>query len=109
MPKSQINEGWETRYEEIKSFVHVSIDTGGILTTLYHRDLITDTEIERSSWKINLIEPFLTRMVLNMIKGTIKYSTDNWSTEAWQDMGMDDMADSVNYTLLEKWAEGFNR
>lgn len=78
----------------------MTLDTRKILDPLLGNGLITEDEYDRSMWKIKLIEPFLTRMVVNMLKGSIKYTTDTWDAATWQDMGLDDKADGVNYELL---------
>lgn len=94
------NAGWEARYEAIKPKVWVRVDAARILYYLELEGLITRAEADRALWKIALIEPFVTQMALNMVKGTIKYPNDDWSIETWSDMGLDDKADSVNYDLL---------
>ncbi len=96
-----VNEGWEDRYERVKHRTRVQIDPHPILDPLLADNIITEEEWHRSEWKIELIEPFLTRMVVNMVKGTLKYPRDDWDAATWKDMGMDDKADSVNYDLLE--------
>ena len=100
MPNPETNEGWEQRYEAVKDAVVVSIHPGKILDALISQDLITYPEYERAMWKITLIEPFVTRMVVNMLKGTVKYPSDDWPAETWQDMGLDDKVDGINYELL---------
>lgn len=96
------NEGWEDRYTRIKAAIRVHLPNDKMLYALEELGLITRAEVDRSLWKIALLEPFVTRMMLNMIKGTIKYPTDDWTTDMWDDMSMDDQADSVNYNLLFK-------
>ena len=97
--QAEVNPGWEARYQIVRNRVHISIDTK-FLAQLGADGIITGPEVGRSRWKIALLEPFVTRMVVNMLKGSIKYTTDDWSAETWQDMGMDDKADGVNYELL---------
>lgn len=94
----EVNRGWEERYKDIQNKLEVHLMPGVILTSIH--GLISEDERTRSLWKIRLVEPFVHRMVLNMIKGTIKYPTDDWPAEVWEDMGMDDQADSVNYSIL---------
>ncbi len=99
----KINEGIEfvvkRRMPVEKMGVVGSLDNG-TLGALKHIGLISQEEADRSAWKIKLIEPMVTRRVINMIKGTIKYTSDDWSAETWQDMGMDDKADGDNYDVL---------
>lgn len=98
--QAQVNPGWEERYQAVRDRVHIELPSYDILQGLHITGVITSDEMMRSSWKIRLLEPFVTRMVVNMIKGSIKYTTDDWSEATWQDMGMDDKADSINYELL---------
>ena len=102
MSNVTVNPGWATRYEEIKSRTHISLDQAILLVNQMVADgLLTTEERTRVGWKVKLLEPFVTRLVLNMIKGTVKYPTDDWPTNTWMDMGMDDKADAVNYELLK--------
>ena len=105
MSQVEVNPGWEERYEAIKGRVYIQLYPAPILRSLLSDGLITDSEYKRAIWKIHLIEPFVTRQVMNMIKGTLKYPTDDWSDEVWKDMGLDDKADSVNYDLLRDRAQ----
>ena len=100
MSNVEINEGWEQRYQAVKDHVSIDLSPKAILGDLVFSGLITEAESERALWKILLIEPFVTRMVVNMIKGTIKYTTDDWSLETWREMALDDRVDGINYDAL---------
>lgn len=100
MPQAQVNPNWEERYQQVKEQINIFLDPHKILDSLYQNNLITIEEWHRSLPKIYMLQPFITRMVVNMIKGTLKYTSDDWSTEIWQDMGMDDKVDGVNYEIL---------
>jgi len=100
MPDITVKEGWEARYTRIKENFSISLNVNNLVLNLLTSRAITEEEGVRCQWKIRLIEPLVTRMVLNMIKGTLKYPSDDWPVEVWQDMGMDDKADMVNYGLL---------
>ena len=97
---AEINDGWETAYQVVKARTWVALFPKDILDPLLADGIISEDVYDRSMWKIKLIEPFLTRMVVNMIKGSLKYTTDTWDAATWQDMGMDDQADGINYKLL---------
>lgn len=97
---AQVNPNWEAAYQAVKARTKVVLNTREILEPLFVHGIISLEEYDRSTWKIKLIEPFVTRMVVNMIKGSIKYTTDTWDAATWQDMGMDDKADGINYELL---------
>tara|TARA_Y100000310_G_scaffold328215_1_gene395982 strand:+ start:6841 stop:7176 length:336 start_codon:yes stop_codon:yes gene_type:complete len=100
------NAGWEARYEDIKAQFHLYLDFALLesLDRLQFNGLIDQAESERAYWKLKLLRPFVARLALNMVKGTIKYPDDDWSIETWSDMGLDDKADSVNYDLLRDHA-----
>lgn len=98
--QAEVNSGWEHDYQRIRNMVRVDLPMDTIMSALYNRGLLDTKQIARSRWKIKLLEPFVTRMVVNMIKGTIKYTSNEWSADTWQDMGMDDKVDSINYGLL---------
>ena len=100
MEQAEINPGWEHDYQTIRNIVSVELPMDDIMDVLYNRGLLDTKQISRSRWKIKLIEPFVTRMVVNMIKGTLKYASDDWPDETWEDMGRDDKADGNNYDLL---------
>lgn len=98
--QAEVNPGWERDYQTIRNIVSVELPMDDIMELLYNRGLLDTKQISRARWKIKLLEPFVTRMVVNMIKGTIKHTSDNWSAETWQDMGIDNKADAINYGLL---------
>ncbi len=98
-----VNPGWEERYAKLlASFPQINLEANKIALSLIAAGVCTEEEAARAQWKIRLIEPFVTRLVVNMIKGSMKYTTDNWSGDTWSEMGMDDQADGVNYGLLFK-------
>ena len=105
MPNTDVTPGWESRYTQIRTFIRV--DLSKVITDIFllaDAGIISMEEAKRSAGKVKLLEPFVTRLVTNMVKGTLKYPTDNWDINTWLDMGMDDQADSVNYSILLKQA-----
>jgi len=100
MPTVDVNPGWAGRYREIQKQVYVEIPAASLLYKLETKGLLNADEVSRSLPKLALLEPIITRMVVNMIKGTVKYPTDDWSLDTWIDMGMDDLVDSLNYSAL---------
>ena len=102
--QAQVNPNWEPRYQKIRENLYIPIGTK-FLAQMVAAGMLSEDEANRSRWKIKLIEPFVTRMVANMVKGSLKYTTDDWLSETWQDMGLDDAdmefkADGINYGLL---------
>ena len=102
MTQVEVNPGWEAKYQEVLKYIPNIIGERlhPIINQMVADGLITAGEAARSKWKISLLEPVVQRMIANMIKGTLKYPTDDWPIETWMSMSLDDMADSVNYTLL---------
>lgn len=107
MADAEVNLGWEEKYQEIRNSAYLkefhddlNLITGHLVDNLFRQGLLTSDQGTRSLWKIKLLYPFITRMCINMMKGSIKYTTNDWSSETWADMGMDDKADSVNYDVL---------
>jgi hypothetical protein len=99
---AKVNDGWEEIYEIIRRDTEGMelFDTVKLLDFLNSNNLITTEQRDRSGWKINILQPFMLRLAVNMIKGSVKYTSDDWSDEVWRDMGMDDKADSINYDYL---------
>ena len=101
MTQVEVNPGWEAKYQEVlKRIPTIITNAVPMLEWMVYAGLLTQDEADRCSWKIALLEPIVQRMIANMIKGTLKYPTDDWPIETWMSMSLDDMADSVNYTLL---------
>ena len=99
----EANKGWEERFNAIREHTTgepILFYPHTLLSELETRGLITHSEWMRATRKMHLIRPFVQKMVLNMLKGTVKYSHDNWSTETWHEMSTDDKVDSINYDLL---------
>jgi hypothetical protein len=99
----EVNEGWEARYQNIKEHYPSTgsgYTPGHYIDTLYGAGMLTLEECSRSLWKLELIRPFLARMILNMVKGTLKYPSDDLTGDAWAEGALDDRVDSVNWQLL---------
>jgi hypothetical protein len=64
--------------------------------------MLTRDEYNRLGHKLEMVEELAYKLVLNMIKGTLKYNTDDWTMAEWLAFGIDDAADSLNYWLLTR-------
>ena len=97
-----VNEGWQQRLRAIKeSFpINVAITLPG--GELY----LNDEETLRLVPKMAMVRAAAAKMVLNMIKGTIKYPADTWSADEWMACLIDDQTDALMYTYLLEAAMG---
>lgn len=57
-------------------------------------------------WKLRLVEAAAAKMAANMLKGTLKYDSDNITEKEWLDHLGDDLTDSLNYYWLLLAARG---
>lgn len=96
-----MNENWETRLAEIKAAGAV---TGVITFTDEDGLLLSDAESERLRPKLNLVAAAAERMAYAMVKGTLKYESDDYSVDQWLEMATDDATDVTCYLPLLKEA-----
>lgn len=61
---------------------------------------LTQEEYSRLRPKLRLVEEVAAKLAANMLKGTLKYDTDDYEIEKWLEMGIDDTADGLNYQML---------
>ena len=67
----------------------------------FHSEL-SDDEYLRIRDKLQLVKQIAAKLAANMVKGTLKYDTDEWSVDQWLDYATDDAVDTVNYLFLMK-------
>ena len=97
--RAAVNEGWQERAKEIchldnfEVFIHMNPDMG-----------LTHDESERLQSKFDLVAEYARHMAMNMVKGTVKYVTDQYDLETWMVEEEDDHVDSDNYWLLRRQA-----
>ena len=99
MTRLETNIDWEDRYEElgnVNSFV-VDINIGYHLSTQ-----LSPSEYKRLQLKLRLVEKYARKLAVGMLKGTLKYPTDNWSVEQWMHEQEDEEVDRLNYLLLKQ-------
>ena len=90
------NELWEKRVKELclPNYFNCMV---GMDTDLVSQ--LTDDEIQRMTPKMHLVQEFAKAMAAGMLKGTIKYPTDDWGTN-WVSNMLGEQADAINYMLL---------
>jgi len=99
-----VNPDWQKRYRVLGRPEHfdVEITTREDLQTLG----FTSAEYARLMPKLQLVAQFAARLAVAMLKGTVKYDSDDWSVEEWMDFEDDDTVDAINYRLLRTAAHG---
>jgi len=88
--------GWEARVKELCKAENfgVSIYTAGL------HGKITEEERTRLLKKLKLVERAASYMAAGMLKGTIKYPTDDVPLEQWVAHVVGEGADQMNYQIL---------
>lgn len=61
---------------------------------------LTGTQLGRMRWKLELVEFGARAMAAGMLKGTLKYPTDDYSIDQWIGHLIGEGADQMNYQLL---------
>ena len=97
-----INENWEARYDKLINEDCFSVN---IFLEFALTDNLTEDEIDRLQIKLYPIEDLAKRLAVAMLKGTLKYPTDNRTVEEWAAFEEDEFFDLVNYRLLLKAAQ----
>ena len=99
MKRLETNEGWENRYEQINEPSYFEVVIFPFVNILYRLD---KTEAERLQKKLKLLENYTRKLAVGMLKGTLKYPTDNWTVEQWMHEEEDEEIDRINYRLLKQ-------
>ena len=95
MDKQRTNPGWEERAERLCDPANFVVE----VTNLPLKGL-TPAEQYRLCKKLRLVEQFAARLAANMLKGVVKYPSDEMTVEEWEAAEEDDTVDSINYRLL---------
>ena len=94
-------DGWQERTEKLAKpgyfSVIVSIDEA-LLRCLTH------DETERFYKKVRLVTQATQMMLAGMVKGTVKYATDEYTLNTWMAHLIDEGADQMNYQILLAYA-----
>ena len=99
------NPDWEQRLQQIKAdcvnpdgssnlFGMTAFITQGL------RPHLSDEERERLVVKMRLVAKAATLMMEEMLKGTVKYSTDRWESADWESQFTEEFLGLTNYRLL---------
>lgn len=99
-----VNPDWQKRYRVLGRPEHFNVAVGVDLADLQAHGL-TKEESSRLAPKLKLVEQFAQRLAVGMLKGTVKYDSDDWSVQAWIDFEEDDTVDSIDYRLLRTAAQ----
>ena len=94
----EVNKDWETRLDRFLEVCPVpfSCEVHSSPGILY----LSIQEKERLREKIALVSRSCEEMCKEMLKGTIKYPTDDWSEEEYEKMFTQEFWGLVNYRLL---------
>jgi hypothetical protein len=87
--------GWEERL--------VKVDTALDVWLMWRMRLGADLgedEVKRMEPKVKIVERAARKMLLNMIKGTLKYPSDEYDVRTWLRLLQDDGTDSLMYSYL---------
>lgn len=89
--------GWEKRVEKLCDpeywFVELSLRTDVA-------DKLSKEEWDRLEKKLHMVQRFAAYMAAGMLKGTLKYSNDDYSLETWFAHLIGEGADQANYQIL---------
>lgn len=93
-------ETW-ARPEHIQCSINVDLDL---------RLEFSDDEYERFKIKKAYVEKFAAYMAAGMVKGCLKYTSDDWTVESWMGHLIGEGADQANYQILlyEAWLKDQN-
>lgn len=95
--QSESNSDWQTRAKLMCDPNEWSIE---IQPSDQLLDLLSADELRRMHTKVHLVMDFAQRMLAGMVKGTIKYPTDDYTFERWMSHLVSEQADQANYTIL---------
>lgn len=102
---SQPKKGWEERTKKLATtdYFKVVIETHPVLLAN-----LTFEEQERLQVKIKLVEEWAEYMAAGMVKGTVKYKTDEYELKTWMAHIIGEGADQANYQILmfDSWRRG---
>jgi len=90
-------DGWEARTRELAQPKHFKVEIG---LSAELRSSMTSDEFLRLDKKLRLVEQYAQCMAAGMMKGTIKYKTDDYDPAKWLAHLIGEGADQSNYSCL---------
>jgi len=90
-------DGWE---ERTRALAQPGLFTVEIGLSEKLREAITDKEFKRLDKKLRLVEEYAKVMCAGMMKGTIKYETDDYDPQKWLAHLIGEGADQSCYSVL---------
>lgn len=96
--------GWEERVARLAKPENFTIE---LWPSLVLDCQLSDSELERLHRKLKLVRQAALYMAAGMLKGTLKYDSDDYSLEQWFAHLLGEGADQMNYQLL--LADAFER
>ena len=100
-----VKKGWEARFAGLTNKEYGPAITADFQLSHMLFNLTTIHERRRLKWKLELVKEEALKMALAMLKGTIKYESDDISPEEWDAHAESERIDQNNYLLLKRHAE----
>lgn len=90
-------ENWQQRTEALAKPEYWGVD----ISMSEHLIVgLTTSEINRLEKKVAMVRDCAKYMLAGMVKGTVKYTSDDWTLERWMAHMIGEGADQMNYQLL---------
>ena len=102
---SEINDGWEERFQAVKDKPVIEVSVSASPSLAYGKCSLSREDQRRLLCKLQLVEDEAEKMALAMLKGTLKYKSDDLTPEQWNDHSEEERIDQNNYLLLKRRAE----
>ena len=102
-----MNEGWEERFAKMREEFDVQVpapvfgrktDEIGTIRTEY--SVFSKDEWTRMEPKLQMVRDMAVKSIWGMIKGTVKYKSDDYTPAQWLDHLFDEQVDGINYQML---------
>ena len=96
------NADWEERYKDLlilREMFSVDVRLG---PSAYQ--WLSTNERRRIRTKLEMVKGLAEKLAWGMLKGTLKYPTDDWTDKQWGAYAEDEENDLINYRLLKAHA-----
>jgi len=98
--KPNLQQPYEDWADRVEGFLDINNFVVDIQTSQRLLGSLSTEQKGRLAWKLELVEKAARYMAVGMLKGTLKYSHDAYTTEQWMAHVIDEGADQLNYQLL---------